>query len=557
MRKFYFIFLFCFYLVAPNLLFAQQPADSLFTQLGCGNCHFGLVANEIRDIAPDLSFAGERYNPAYLFDYLRNPAKVRLYLNTERMPDFRLDEKEALALTLFLERQKGAGEKSGEIQSIQKILASATGAISSDPKTLIAEIGCQQCHKLDGSGESKAVELANIGYRLNRDWMEKYVVAPFVYGVAETRMPSPFYVFDQEKKQFNPAVQFAALKIKAIAKYLFSLNSDKRNDLQEKFDRVKSANPQITAELGEKIFISQNCIACHRISNIERLWEKNAPDLSIEGARVKKEWLVQYLQKPHTLRPFGFYPGSGSRMPDFRLSQYEAVVIADYLMMQKSNANSKTSISPKSLSNFSMNKAHTLLQKKLPCLGCHQLAGEGGMIGPDLSSLNRRLQPEFVFSIIENPVKTIGHNNMPKIAMPSKTRELIANYLVQQTEKSGDQQQISLADNPPYFYQQKNDVEARYWQHCAACHGLAGQGDGYNSAFLPTQPTNHADAEHMSKRPDDTLFDGIYVGGYILNKSHFMPGFGQTLSREQIWELVAYMRKLCNCEQPSWAGDNK
>ncbi|MFQ5628007.1 MAG: c-type cytochrome, partial [bacterium] len=520
-------------------------------------CHFGLDSTkDIHGKTPDLSFAGVRYNSAYLFEYLRNPTRVRLYLEAERMPDFRFDEKEALALTLFLAQQNNASELSGEVQILSKILAGGIGALSTDPRTLIKEIGCQQCHKLDGSGESKAVELANIGYRLNREWMQKYLVAPHVYGVPETRMPSPFFVFDREENTYTPAVQFAALKIKTIAKYLFSLASDKHSELQKAFERVKNANPDITAELGEKIFISQDCMACHRISSVKPIWEKNAPDLGNEGARVKREWLVQYLQKPHPLRPFGYYPGSSSRMPDFRLSQYEAVVIADALMKKK-GAEIKTSIAPKQLSKFSMNKAHTLLQKKLSCLGCHRLAGEGGRIGPDLSSLSRRLQPEFVFSIIENPVETIAHPAMPKIAMPPKTRALIANYLIQQQGNPVEQPQISLAVTSPYFYQQKSGVQSLYWQHCAACHGLSGKGDGYNAAFMPTQPTKHADADHMSKRPDDTLFDGTYVGGYILNKNHFMPGFGQTLSREQIWELVAYMRKLCSCEQPKWARDNK
>jgi len=55
----------------------------------------------------------------------------------------------------------------------------------------------------------------------------------------------------------------------------------------------------------------------------------------------------------------------------------------------------------------------------------------------------------------------------------------------------------------------------------------------------------------MSTRLDDTLFDGIHAGGRILDRSHRMPSFGQTLSPEEIRALVGQMRRLCRCQEPS------
>ena len=94
-------------------------------------------------------------------------------------------------------------------------------------------------------------------------------------------------------------------------------------------------------------------------------------------------------------------------------------------------------------------------------------------------------------------------------------------------------------------------------------HGNADHGEGRTykpttvknpCANLPVRPTVHADSGYMAQRPDDTLFDGIFAGGYILNKSNRMPAWGETLSREQIWALVGYLRKLCRCRGPEWAG---
>ena len=60
----------------------------------------------------------------------------------------------------------------------------------------------------------------------------------------------------------------------------------------------------------------------------------------------------------------------------------------------------------------------------------------------------------------------------------------------------------------------------------------------------------------MSTRPDDVLFDGIHAGGYILGRSHRMPPYGMTLTREQVWSLVRYLRELCACTGPDWSKDN-
>jgi hypothetical protein len=69
------------------------------------------------------------------------------------------------------------------------------------------------------------------------------------------------------------------------------------------------------------------------------------------------------------------------------------------------------------------------------------------------------------------------------------------------------------------------------------------------------KPTAHANASYLAMRPNDTLYDGIHSGGYILNKSHLMPPWGETFQPWEIQQLVGFLRTLCQCQGPPWSLD--
>jgi mono/diheme cytochrome c family protein len=212
---------------------------------------------------------------------------------------------------------------------------------------------------------------------------------------------------------------------------------------------------------------------------------------------------------------------------------------------------------PRPLSAFQVAKAEALLRDRLPCLGCHEVGGEGGRIGPGLSELKRSRTQALVAAMIRDPERVVPGTIMPRVPMPRGTRELIAAYLVQR-EPTGA---APVRPSPPAARRAadtaRDEDAARYARLCAACHGTGGGGDGYNARFLPVRPTAHADSAYMSARSDDALFDAIFAGGYVMNRSNRMPPYGQTLSRDEIRGLVRYMRTLCRCFGPAWSRDNQ
>ncbi len=95
-------------LVMVEICCAQISAltEKLIVQLGCPYCHSSLqLKPDFQNKIPNLSYAGLRYNPAYLFDFLQNPEKIRRHIGISTMPNFHFSRPEALGLVLFLETQ--------------------------------------------------------------------------------------------------------------------------------------------------------------------------------------------------------------------------------------------------------------------------------------------------------------------------------------------------------------------------------------------------------------------------------------------------------------------
>jgi len=214
------------------------------------------------------------------------------------------------------------------------------------------------------------------------------------------------------------------------------------------------------------------------------------------------------------------------------------------------------SFSPGPLSPFQRAKAEWLIRHRLPCLGCHELGGEGGAVGPSLSELQRSRTADYVYAMIRDPRGTAPNTIMPRVPMTPSTLELITSYLIQREPTSAAARPAPAPPNTAVDRAEPASAPALYGRFCAPCHGVRGAADGYNARFLPVKPTAHADSAYMSGRSDDALFDAISAGGYIMNRSNRMPPFGETLTRDHIWELTRYLRTLCRCEGPAWSRDN-
>jgi putative heme-binding domain-containing protein len=89
-----------------------------------------------------------------------------------------------------------------------------------------------------------------------------------------------------------------------------------------------------------------------------------------------------------------------------------------------------------------------------------------------------------------------------------------------------------------------NKGKTLFVHYCAHCHGLSGDGDGFNAEYLDKEPAELSDQKFQAKKTNHQIYKVIDKGGASVRKSHLMPVFGKTLSEAEIWALVAYIRDL-------------
>ena len=301
--------------------------------------------------------------------------------------------------------------------------------------------------------------------------------------------------------------------------------------------------------VGARVRTALQCDACHDGRAVQA-----APPLPFAAAALRPEWLRAFLKRPHAVRPVGWRPGTATRMPDFRLTDTEVDSLVAWLA-----PGAEPAAPPATAPLTARRRATTLalMRDRWSCMGCHAWNGEGGRIGPDLALAAERLRPAHIRAMLEDPAAAAPGTIMPRPLLEPADIDRIVALLVHNDDARDVWREPMTVLNPRvYVPATGDDAAAVYDRSCAVCHGRTGIGTGINETFLATRPANHADSVAMSKRPDDTLYDGIAAGGRILGLSESMPAFGGSLEPETIRALVAHIRTLCRCDGPAWSRDD-
>ncbi len=177
--------------------------------------------------------------------------------------------------------------------------------------------------------------------------------------------------------------------------------------------------------------------------------------------------------------------------------------------------------------------------------------------GPDLTNEGGRFPSEWQKAHLITPRMVKPGSIMPSFSYLS---EEDMNDLVAYIQTLGNKRTVTTFVQAPDEYllttpqgrglaarktvDTKSDAAANagrgiYTQNCAACHGLEGRGNGPNAITLEKKPPNLT-RDYYKQYPDEFWFYRISEG--IVGTR--MPRFGEILSEEQRWYLVAYLKTL-------------
>jgi mono/diheme cytochrome c family protein len=184
------------------------------------------------------------------------------------------------------------------------------------------------------------------------------------------------------------------------------------------------APPPPAPPAGATLASELGCTGCHRIGGLGRA--PVGPDLTAEGSRAQRAWLVRFLKAPHTIRPAGYHPLSRSRMPDLRLGDEEAADLAEYLLTRREERLERWRASP---DGPALAQTGRDLFRQYACRACHRRDDAGGRAGPDLSAVAQRLKPGWVWRFVQDPQAVDPLSPMPRLGLDPEAARAVTVYL--------------------------------------------------------------------------------------------------------------------------------
>lgn len=402
------------FLIAQSTAYAAQPGQahtqaavpsdspeagaSVYGEAFCASCHAmqNAAGNLVGgNLGPELTRVGSKVKTEWLADWLRNP---KTYDADTKMPHYRFDEKQLGLLMGFL-----AGKSDSDFPG-NLHLDAATQAQAEHGKTLVVDRGCAACHEINGvkKPDNFAPELTAVGSRP----LEKVIFAAGVahtlpdYIAAKIRNPRP----DAGKSTAAmgdlkmPQYTLAASQVDALATALLA-QTERAQHLPAtlRVAALKHSDYRPAGKAGQ-LMEDMSCFSCHSING---RGGDMAPDLTLEGTSVQRDWLVKFLESPNTLRPALI-----RRMPKFNVTNAEANTLADYILTVYQTPDIDREAAA-TAGTGEVERGGGLFYGKFGCQACHivDAAKDKGYIGPTLTQAGTRLTAAWVSQWLKNAQK--------------------------------------------------------------------------------------------------------------------------------------------------------
>jgi mono/diheme cytochrome c family protein len=404
----------------------SELGGNLLREARCISCHpFNGTGGHL---APDLGKIGNKVSRKWLVQMLQDPKQYQPYTTMPQF-NFTASDYSNLADHLFEEytdyeiKEQDDGDKS---------LAKTDPETIDIGRRIFKELRCGNCHAFPGEQEwlqlgpvltfvgDKKVEDLDVGTSGIERTLPEYLFfkmrRPQLFATKTNLLKMPDYRLTQEEA-------------KDITIGLLSLSE--RKVTSKKF--MVLASPASTQEMSGTFGALLNkyqCFSCHRING---RGYNLAYDLSMEGSRVQRTWLYNYLMVSYSIRPILV-----ERMPVFRFPTQEAKVLTDGIMSQFTHPDV-----PKNLEReFTpmLTKAGERLFDEKGCMACHIVGEKGGYVGPSFTigaPLGEKLEAGWVYQWLKNAQAIVPSVIEPRYNFSDEEAKALTAYLMSLRAKKG------------------------------------------------------------------------------------------------------------------------
>ncbi len=397
----------------------------LFRLSFCISCH--TVDGKGADEAIDLGRVGNKWNRASL---LRMISDTRSLAPDSPMPQYTFTNAQVADLAAYMMDELydpyfADPEEDSTLANLGNSWPSEEERVDAG-RRLFKELRCANCHSFPGGEEWIRVGpdlremtgdlLVSLGRNEGIDFpwsLEEYVWRkvndPRGMEPAEYRYKMPSYDLD-ERTALGISMAVLAQMIDDEPTAAFLVHDREMDPLE------------LEGEFGELVS-RYRCTSCHSFSGVGH---NTTYDLGMEGSRVQRKWLRDYLQMPYTIRPI-----LTIRMPFFNITDEQAEVLADGIMRTRRD------VLVEGEGDFRQSPARIAAGKRLfdesGCLACHQMGSKGGYVGPSFtagSPVGRKLTPGWIVRWLDDPAAIKPEVPEPRYGFTLEQRRSIASYLM-------------------------------------------------------------------------------------------------------------------------------
>ena len=364
---------------------------------GCVGCHAIEGFLDVANVGPELNQLTSKVSTGWIYSWLKDP---KAYNPHTRMPDFKLDDDEAEAITAYL------------VHIAEEYRPERTYPGGGNPlrgEQLFESVGCMGCHVIgdddrirEGRGlhYDVAPELTRIGSKVTADWIYDWIRNPKHYR-PDTRMPD-MRLTNQEARD--------------IVAYLMTNDEQVHDDDIE----LNLYDMDIIRE-GESLVRMYGCHGCHDIKGMEREGRVSVA-LDNFGRKAVEEMDFGETDIEHTWYDWTFNKLKDSRiyetaripqeMPVFNYTESEIRDVVTFLRGMRTDdfgGEFKRTSGEQMRDLFAGQKF--IIDRN--CIACHEIEDIGmaiaevipdaGMRPPVITGAGSKLQEQWLYDFLHDP----------------------------------------------------------------------------------------------------------------------------------------------------------